>query len=114
MDKEKEIELVEKIIESIKKAIINICPNAIQTSEYVSGIGCSDKGIECDSRCIEALIITEMIKEGYRKADEVRKETAREVVKKVKEEVYKYLPQDDDFEFIINRILQEYGVEVDE
>ena len=73
MDKEKEIELTEK-------TIVDSCPNAILTEEYSSGIGCSNKGIECDCFCREACIIEGMIKAGYRKADEVRKEVLKEMM----------------------------------
>ena len=79
MDKEKEIELTEK-------AIVDSCSNAIPTEEYSSGIGCSNKGIKCDCFCREACIIEGMIKAGYRKADEVRKEVLQGIFDSLKQE----------------------------
>ena len=49
-------------------------------------------------------------RKGYRKADEVRKETA----KHIKWSIINNLPFDDDAYEIIDEIFAEYGVEVDE
>ena len=127
MSKEKEIELIEK-------AIIDICPRAIPTSEYVSGIGCADKGVECDCFCSEACIIERIIKAGYRnigeawvdekdlkgdtladvieraigEIDRVRKETAKEIFNAL------YHQEEIGFDKIKWFAKYYYGVEVDE
>ena len=98
MDKEREIKLTEQ-------AVLEVCPHSLQTSEYTSGIGCADRGVECDCFCRQARIIEAMIKAGYRKIipnvdfvvragelatmrekayNEGRKETAKEILQDVK------------------------------
>lgn len=68
-----------KKIELIKKAIIEVCPNALPTEEFESKIGCTHKGVECDCDCIIARIIELMINAGYRKVSEVHEPKWEEV-----------------------------------
>ena len=81
MDKEKEIEEIEKIIENTMVICDDyICIGAHETAEKIVNI-------------------------GYRKADEVRKETAKEILKEVRQNAGgRWLAE----------LCEKYGVEVDE
>ncbi len=57
--------------EQMRNAILDLCPHAIETTEYEGGIGCCDRDVECDCFCKEAKIIESAIKAGYRKMDEM-------------------------------------------
>lgn len=93
MDKEKEIE-------EMSNVIAEICEK--QSKKYK----CDD----CNNCMAEFLLNA-----GYRKADEVRKETAKEILQDLYDEASKYCDETmglDTYE--IKQLSKKYGVEVDE
>lgn len=64
---------------------------------------------ECDKKCRDYNLSRSLYNAGYRKAEEVRKETAKEIL----QQVYDFLNDKND-KFDVFELAKEYGVEVEE
>lgn len=62
-----------------RRAVLQICPYAVATVDYESGIGCSDRGKECWDKCKNYCLIERMIAAGYEEEKVVKEETTREL-----------------------------------
>lgn len=86
----------QKQIEEIANDIAKCCPNKVDD-------WCFDKNMNCVS-----CIAMELYNAGYRKCEEVRKETAKEFAEKVKAKAVQEAEVEDYVCYIVDRVLKEY------